>query len=130
MTKNILISGASGFVGAHLTKFLLEKGYKVKKLTRSVQGSAGNLVYWNPAKGEIELEALEGLDAVVHLAGENIAGRWTEKKKAKIESSRVRGTKLLSESLSKLNKKPQVLNDSVSHLSVLCVSGLRFETGG
>jgi len=109
MTKNILISGASGFVGAHLTKFLLEKGYKVKKLTRAVQGSAGNLVYWNPAKGEIELEALEGLDAVVHLAGENIAGRWTEKKKAKIESSRVQGTKFLSESLVKLNKKPEVL---------------------
>jgi len=109
MTKNILISGASGFVGGNLTEFLLERGCKVKKLTRSVQGSAGNLVYWNPAKGEIELEALEGLDAVVHLAGENIAGRWTEKRKTNIENSRIQGTKLLSESLAKLNKKPQVL---------------------
>ncbi len=109
MSKNVLISGASGFVGTHLTEFLLEKGYKVKKLTRSLPDTTGDQVYWNPAKGEIELEALEDLDAVVHLAGENIAGRWTDQKKAKIESSRVQGTKLLSESLAKLNKKPEVL---------------------
>ncbi len=109
MSKNVLISGASGFVGTHLTEFLLSKGCTVKKLTRSLQGTTGDQVCWNPAKGEIELEALQDLDAVVHLAGENIAGRWTEKKKANIEKSRVQGTKLLSESLAKLNKRPEVL---------------------
>lgn len=109
MSKNVLISGASGFVGTHLTELLLEKGYKVIKLTRSLTGSSDDQVYWNPAKGEIELESLQDLDAVVHLAGENIVGRWTDHKKAKIENSRVLGTKLLSESLAKLNKKPKVL---------------------
>ena len=109
MSKNVLISGASGFVGTHLTKFLLERGYKVKKLTRSPQDNTGGQAYWNPERGEIELEALQDLDAVVHLAGENIAGRWTEKKKAKIENSRVEGTKLLSESLAELDKRPEVL---------------------
>jgi uncharacterized protein (TIGR01777 family) len=109
MSKNVLISGASGFVGTHLTKFLLEKGYKVKKLTRSLQDNTDDQIHWNPERGEIDIEALKDLDAVVHLAGENIAGRWTEKKKAKIEESRVEGTELLSESLAKLNVKPEVL---------------------
>jgi len=109
MSKNVLISGASGFVGTHLTDLLCEKGCKVKKLTRSQHINAGDQFYWSPERGEIELEALEDLDAVVHLAGENIAGRWTDHKKAEIERSRVRGTKLLSESLAGLNKKPQVL---------------------
>ncbi len=109
MSKNVLISGASGFVGTNLTEFLLKKGCTVKKLTRSPQGTASDQIYWNPTKGEIELEALEDLNAVVHLAGENIAGRWTDHKKANIEKSRIQGTKLLSESLAKLNKKPEIL---------------------
>ena len=118
MSKNVLISGASGFVGTHLTELLLEKGYKVIKLTRSLTGSSDDQVYWNPAKGEIELESLQDLDAVVHLAGENIVGRWTDHKKAKIENSRVLGTKLLSESLAKLNKKPKVSVGAVYKTSI------------
>ena len=109
MSKNVLISGAAGFIGTHLTELLVESGYNVKILTRSARASKENVVSWNPERGELDFEALKGLDAVVHLAGESIAGRWTDQKKAKIENSRVQGTELLSKVLSNLDKKPEVL---------------------
>ena len=109
MSKNILITGAAGFVGTHLTEYLVSKGYNVVILSRSAKGAKGNVFHWNPKRGEIDIEALKDLDAVVHLAGENIAGRWTDQKKAKIESSRVLGTRLLSESLAAQSKKLEVL---------------------
>ncbi|GJM16525.1 MAG: hypothetical protein DHS20C13_18520 [Thermodesulfobacteriota bacterium] len=109
MSKNILITGAAGFVGTHLTEYLVSKGCNVLILSRSAKSTKGNVAYWNPKRGEIDIEVLKGLDAVVHLAGENIAGRWTDQKKVKIESSRVLGTRLLSESLAALSKKPEVL---------------------
>ncbi len=108
MSKNVLISGAAGFIGTHLTELLVEKGYSVKILTRSSTVSKENVISWNPSEGELDVGALEGLDAVIHLAGENIAGRWTQEKKANIEHSRVDGTRLLSESLAMLDKKPEV----------------------
>jgi uncharacterized protein (TIGR01777 family) len=109
MSKNVLITGAAGFVGTYLTEFLIDRGYDVIILSRSAKGNKGNVAYWNPQQGEIDIDALQNLDAAVHLAGENIAGRWTDQKKARIENSRVLGTKLLSESLASLNKKPEVL---------------------
>jgi hypothetical protein len=67
-------------------------------------------LFWNPATGEIEAEKLEGFDAVVHLAGENLSeGRWTEERKRRIRDSRIRGTELLSRSLASLDKRPEVL---------------------
>lgn len=108
MSKTVLISGAAGFIGTHLTELLVTEGYNVRILTRSSTVSKDNVVCWNPDKGELDVPSLEGLDAVVHLAGENIAGRWTQDKKAKIENSRVDGTKLLSESLATLGKKPEI----------------------
>ncbi|MGB3728051.1 MAG: TIGR01777 family oxidoreductase [Thermodesulfobacteriota bacterium] len=109
MSKNILITGAAGFVGTYLTELLIDKGYDVIILSRSAKNTKANITHWDPEKGEIDIDALQNLDAVVHLAGENIAGRWTDQKKARIENSRVLGTKLLSETLASLNKKPEVL---------------------
>ena len=109
MSEKILITGASGFVGTHLTQFLLQKGYKVKVMIRSSNKTREDQIYWNPDQDEIDTNSLEGLDYVVHLAGENIAGRWTADKKARIENSRVKGTKLLSDSLAKLKNPPKVL---------------------
>ncbi len=109
MSKNVLISGAAGFIGTHLTELLVANGYRVKILTRSSRVSQENVLYWSPEKGKVALDELEDLHAVVHLAGENIAGRWTDQKRAKIERSRVEGTRLLAESLAKLDKKPEVL---------------------
>jgi hypothetical protein len=67
-------------------------------------------VQWNPEAEEVAMPGLEGMDAVVHLAGENIAtGRWTAEKKAKIRHSRVQGTRVLCETLSRLAEPPKVL---------------------
>jgi len=109
MPRHILISGASGFVGTHLTETLSDRGDKVVFLSRSAKSTKKNVIHWNLADGEIDLDESENIDAVVHLAGENIAGRWTEDKKARIENSRVLGTKLLCDTLAGFSKKPKVL---------------------
>jgi len=68
-----------------------------------------SLVYWNPAAGDIDAPKLEGFDAVVHLAGEPITGRWNATKRTAIRESRVKGTRLLCETLARLAKRPRVL---------------------
>lgn len=104
MAKRVLVSGASGFIGGHITKALKARGDEVVVLTR---GSAGDgSIHWDPAAGEIDASALEGFDAVVHLAGATIAGIWTEKKKREIIESRRGGTRLLTEGLAGLTDKP------------------------
>ncbi len=103
----ILVSGASGLVGAALTAFLRTAGHRVWTLTRGVPTSIES-IQWDPSKGEIDAEKLENFDAVVHLAGENVAsGLWTDKKKRKIRDSRVEGTKLLVDALSQLTVPPK-----------------------
>jgi uncharacterized protein (TIGR01777 family) len=70
----------------------------------------GKTVGWNPETGEIDAAALEGLDAVVHLAGESIAsGRWNAEKKARIRESRVKATRLLCEALAARQRRPRTL---------------------
>lgn len=105
----ILVTGSTGLVGTELVRLLAEKGNSVTRLTRSRSGSSKDTAYWDPSRGQIESDKLEGHDAVVHLAGENIAGRWTEEKKIEIENSRVIGTGLLAESLAGLGAKPRVI---------------------
>jgi len=107
---NVLISGASGLVGSELVTFLTQNGHHIKRLVRKEPKPDANEIKWEPASSEIEQTDLEGLDAVVHLAGENIAGgRWTSQRKALIRDSRVQGTRLLSETLAKLERPPKVL---------------------
>lgn len=106
----VLVTGSSGLVGSHLVPLLRGRGHTVTRLVRSKEkAAAGDAVYWSPDEGEIDTAGLEGYDAVVHLAGENIAGRWTEEKKARILESRVHGTELLMEALSGLRTKPGVV---------------------
>ncbi len=107
----ILVTGSRGFIGSPLTDFLIfQRRHEVIRLVRAAGSIQKGQAFWDPEAGKIELEQLEGFDAVIHLAGENIAkGRWTLKKKARIRDSRVKGTRLLSESLAKLKKPPQVL---------------------
>ncbi len=103
----ILVTGASGLVGGALVPYLTTGGHTVVRLVR---GSSDKGIRWDPAKGEIDAAKLEGFDAVVHLAGENIAGgRWSDDKKKRILDSRVDGTSLLATALAKLDKKPKVL---------------------
>ncbi len=104
---NILISGASGLIGSALVKSLSEAGHAVRRLVRRAAGPAE--VRWDPAAGRLDAADLEGLDAVVHLAGENIAaGRWTRRRKARIRDSRAKGTHLLSRTLAGLADPPGV----------------------
>src|SRR5437773_2109387 len=103
----ILVSGSTGFVGTALVRHLQIAGHEVIPLVRS-RRSAG--IYWNPEKSEIESEKLKGFEAVVHLAGENIAsGRWTAAKKARLRDSRVKGTTLIAESIARMSPRPRVL---------------------
>lgn len=104
----VLVTGSTGLVGSALVPFLLTSGHQVARLVRSPP-TAGGDVHWDPAAGRLEPTNLEGLDAVVHLAGERITGRWTAAKKARIRSSRVQGTRLLAETLARLARPPKTL---------------------
>ena len=99
------ITGASGLIGSALHRFLVALGHEVVPVVRRppAAGEAG----WDPEIGRIDLAPLEGLDGVVHLAGENIATRWTEARLARIRRSRVAGTRLLAEGLARLNQRPR-----------------------
>jgi hypothetical protein len=105
----IAVSGATGLVGSTLCAFLSAGGHEIRRLVRRSGGQAGEIV-WDPEVGRIDGLGLEGLDAVVHLAGENIAaGRWSSERKRRILASRVRGTELLARTLSWLDAPPKVL---------------------
>ena len=105
----ILITGASGLVGSALIPVLIAAGHQVTKLVRS-QPRAEAEIQWDPMTGVRDLARLEGMDAVIHLAGENIAaGRWTVEQKARIRNSRVQGTQTLCQALTQLALPPKVL---------------------
>jgi hypothetical protein len=106
----ILVTGSTGLVGSVLLPFLRSKGHEVFRLVRSQAKVGPAEIYWNPEQGIDDTSRLEGLDAVVHLAGENISeGRWTEEKKARIRDSRVKGTSVLSNALASLAQPPRTL---------------------
>jgi len=107
---NILVSGSSGLVGTAVVESLRRNAHAVTRLVRSPAAAGQDAVWWDPESGTLDPAGLEGLDAVIHLAGESIAaGRWTLDRKARIRQSRVRGTALLAESLARLDRKPRVL---------------------
>jgi hypothetical protein len=105
----ILVTGSSGLIGSALVPALEADGHDVMRLVRRPPRNDAE-VAWSPADGEIGADGLEGLDAAVHLAGENIASaRWSEAKKARIRDSRVQGTRLLAETLGALDAPPKTL---------------------
>lgn len=105
---DVVVSGATGLVGSALSKELEDKGHKVIVLSRS-KPSSDDTIRWDPSRGQIDASRLEGIDAVVHLAGENIVGRWTPEKKRRIRDSRVQGTRLLAETVAGLSEKPRAM---------------------
>jgi len=105
----VLVSGASGLIGSALVPCLTRSGHRVIELRRHTAGQPAPTAWWNPEAGTVNLEAAGTLDAVVHLAGESVAQRWTPAAKARIRDSRVRGTRLLAETFAKLPNRPQVL---------------------
>ena len=118
LPSSIAISGASGFLGSALVPYLRQHGIKVYTLVRKPHLRNDDTIYWNYTTGEIESDRLEGLSAVIHLAGENILTfPWNAEKKRRILESRVRGTSFLSEQLARLDTPPQTF---------LCASGISF----
>ena len=106
MNSRILVSGVSGPIGAALLPSLKTSGWSVVRLVRG-QAAGNGQIAWDPAV-PIAPEAVSGFDAVIHLAGESIFGRWTSAKKRKIRDSRVAGTLNLASALARAEEKPQV----------------------
>ena len=111
MTK-IAVTGATGLIGSALATFLRGRGHEVTGLRRAAAGGGADpsAPTWDPGSPSLSGDALDGVEAVVHLAGENIAGgRWTAARKARIRDSRVVGTRHLSEALAGLARPPRTL---------------------
>ncbi len=104
----LVLSGASGLVGQGLKRHLAQQGHEIHALVRRAALNVQKEIYWNPDEDQIDASALEGMDGVIHLAGENLSGYWTAAKKARILSSRKNGTALLSRCLVNLKRPPKV----------------------
>ena len=110
----IIVSGASGLVGVALTQSLLAQGHTVlhlvRKPARASKEVSSTEIRWDPLSAQVDVPALEGANAVVHLSGANISeGRWTPARKDVLRSSRIDSTRVLVDSLARLRQKPQVL---------------------
>jgi uncharacterized protein len=106
----VAITGASGLVGSALGLALAARGDEVIPLVRSATPQRPGAALWDPETERIDASAIEDLDAVVHLAGESIAGgRWTSERRRRIRDSRVLGTRLLCRTLARLERPPRVL---------------------
>ena len=116
-TLRIAVTGIRGLIGGALAASLRADGHEVVGISRrpgsvdassAADGAGQSTVAWDVAEGTIDASALEGLDAIVHLAGESIGGRWTAARKAAIMSSRVDSTRLLAGVIRELEAKPSV----------------------
>ena len=113
----VLVTGATGLVGKELVPFLSKQGHDVFRLTRGKASEAHDII-WDPANNQLPKGRIEGSEVIVHLAGENIAGkRWNPRVKEELRRSRVEGTKLLCETITKLDKLPKTL---------ICASAIGF----
>jgi len=122
---NVLVTGSHGLIGSSLTPYLTALGHKVRRLLRSSADSSADSkpddIVWDQRR-LLTPEELAGIDAIIHLAGENIAsGRWDENKKKAIRDSRLTSTKLLCESICRLDNPPQVM---------LCASAIGYYGDG
>lgn len=103
----VAIAGATGLIGRALDDSLRASGARVLRVTRSPTGADD--VAWEPNAGRIDAARLEGVDAVVNFAGENVGARWTEERKRRIRDSRVNGTALIARTIAALARPPRVL---------------------
>jgi uncharacterized protein (TIGR01777 family) len=104
----VMITGSSGLIGSALVPRLEAGGHTVSRLVRSRERAGGGAYFWDPRNGVLDEAALRGTEAVVHLAGETVAGRWTDAKKRRIRDSRILGTRLLSEAIAAADTPPSV----------------------
>ena len=107
--QTVVVSGASGMIGSALVTRLRAKGHTVRRLVRARRDAQPGDIPWQPDAGVLDASALEGADAVVHLAGAPIARRWTSARKREIRDSRLRSTSLLVGAIASLSAKPRVM---------------------
>lgn len=108
----IVVSGSHGMVGSALLPALAARGHQVIRLVRSSVAAPSD-ISWDPQAGRLDPASLSGVEAIVHLAGENIASkRWSEEQKKRIRESRVKGTSLLAETMSGLAEAPRIFISS------------------
>src|SRR5689334_6753600 len=93
---SVAVSGATGLIGSALVARLRQRGHMVKRLVRGGRPLEPDDIHWDAARGELDPRALVGVQAIVNLAGEPIAKRWTGARRAAIRDSRVQGTALLA----------------------------------
>jgi uncharacterized protein (TIGR01777 family) len=105
----IVVSGSTGLIGSALTKALLRRDHDVLPLLRRRLAPGEHAIAWDPERATVDRAGLEGADAVIHLAGENVFGRWSPAKKQRIYDSRVKGTRLLCDALAGLRRPPPKL---------------------
>ncbi|MCH7626889.1 MAG: TIGR01777 family protein [Chloroflexi bacterium] len=106
----VAVTGSSGLIGSAYVKAAKKAGIELVRLVRRDPSPGQSEFRWDPEAGEIDEEGLAGVDAVVHLAGENIgARRWSNAQKARIRDSRVNGTKTISDAVARLDPRPDVL---------------------
>lgn len=104
---HVAVTGAGGLIGSALSRRLGAAGHTVTPVVRR-PASAGE-ISWDPENGRLEPGQLEGMDAVIHLAGENVGARWTAARKRRIKSSRTTGTRLLAQAIARARRRPGVL---------------------
>lgn len=111
--QRVAISGASGLIGSALVGKLKSEGYTVQRLVRRPTVSPEE-IYWNPATQEIDISALEGVDAVIHLAGAGVGDkRWTKKYKAEILNSRLLGTTTIANAVAQVKPKVFITSSAI-----------------
>ena len=103
----VAVSGASGLIGSALVRQLAAEGLRVVPLVRRTPRTGE--IGWDPDDGRLDTRDLQGINAIIHLAGENIGARWTPARKARILASRVEGTRLLSETAGQMANPPRVM---------------------
>ena len=104
----IAVSGSSGLIGSTLTGALEARGHSIKRLVRRPANGADE-ISWDPERGQIAPGALDGVNAIVNLAGESLAQRWNSSTRVRIRSGRVNGTTALARAIAKMPVKPRVM---------------------
>jgi uncharacterized protein len=104
----VAMSGASGFIGSALARTLQAQGHELRSLVRRAPRSTSDIA-WDIERGTIDAARLEGVDAVIHLAGESLVQRWTDNARRRIRESRVKGTTLLANAIAALSRRPRVM---------------------
>ena len=105
----VAVAGGTGFLGSALRDHLAAQGHDAVPLTRRIEGAGKDAIHWDPGRGELHPRALEGFDAVINLAGETIAQRWSDDAKRAIRDSRVRATELLARTIAGMERPPRTL---------------------